>query len=264
MDLQGKTVLITGASEGIGAACVEAFRKRGARISVVARSREKLERIAGTDGAVTAGDLTDPEVRGACIKATLEKFGSIDVLVNNAGIGLYTPSWRAKLDDIRHLMELNFFVPIAMVQLVVPHMARQGGGVIVNVGSIAGKVTLPWMTIYSASKFALGSWTDGLRLELKDKGIHTITVCPGYVKTGFQDHMLGGQVPRSIRRSKKFAITAEQCAEAIVRGVERNKRTIVTPAVGWALVAAARVAPGLLDWQLYRLYRGAEEADGGS
>ncbi len=262
MKLEGKTVLITGASEGIGAACAEAFRRRGARLSLVARSREKLEKVAGTDGLVTAGDLTDPEVRAACVEATLDRFGSIDVLVNNAGIGLYTPSWQADMADIRHLMELNFFVPVAMAQLVVPHMARRGGGTIVNVGSIAGKVTLPWMTIYSASKFALGSWTDGLRLELKDKRIHAINVCPGYVKTGFQDHMLGGRVPRSIRRSKKFAITAEQCAEAIVRGVERNKRTIVTPAAGWALVAAARLLPGLLDWQLYRLYRGAEGSDG--
>ncbi len=255
MEIAGKTVLITGASEGIGAACAEAFRRRGANISLAARSREKLERVGGEKALITAGDLTDHEVRRQAVRATVEKFGSVDILINNAGVGLYGPSWKADMADVRALWELNFFVPLAMIQLVVPHMAPRGAGVIVNVGSIAGKVTLPWMTLYSASKYALGSLSDGLRMELKPKGIHTITVCPGYVKTGFQDHVLFGQAPPSIQRSRKFAVTAQQCAEAIVRGVERNQRTVMTPRVGWLFVALERVLPSAVDWQLCRLYR---------
>ena len=126
---------------------------------------------------------------------------------------------------------------------------------LVNIGSIAGKVTLPWFTLYSSTKFALGSMTDGLRMELADDGIRTMTVCPGYVKTGFQGHALVGRPPDRLLRGKKFAITAEQCAEAVARGVERNARTVVTPASGWALIVAQRLFPSLVEAQMKRIYR---------
>lgn len=255
MEIRGKAVLITGASEGIGASCVEAFRKRGARLSLAARSEEKLKRLAAPGDVLTAGDLADPDVRRRCVDGTLERFGAIDILVNNAGVGLYQPSWKADFEAVRRLMEINYFVPLAMSQLVAPHMIARRAGVIVNVGSIAGKVTLPWMTLYSASKYALGALTNGLRLELKQYGVHAMIVCPGYVKTNFQSHSLGGEVPESVRRSKKFAITPERCAEAIVRGVERNQRTVMSPGAGWLFVVAARLLPGLVDWQMHRMYR---------
>ncbi len=260
MKVEGKTVLITGASEGIGAACARAFGRRGARLSLVARTREKLEKAGGPEAVITAGDLREAAIRERAVAATLERFGGIDILVNNAGIGLYAPSWSAEMEDVRALMELNFFVPIALTQLVVPVMAERGSGVVVNVSSIAGRVPLPWMTLYSASKYALGAWTDGLRMELKSRGIHTMTVCPGYVKTRFHEHMIAGKVPASIQRSRRFAITAGRCAEAIVRGVEKQKRTVMTPAVGWVLVGLERILPSLVDWQLHRLYRGIEQA----
>jgi len=250
MRIDGKVVLITGASEGIGAACAGAFRKRGARISLIARSAEKLRAAGGPDALITAGDLTVPEIREAAVSATIERFGAVDILINNAGMGLYDPAWRAPLADARGLFELNFFVPLALTQLVAPHMRRRGGGVIVNVSSVAGKVTLPWLTLYSASKYALGSLTDGLRMELKKDGIHTIAVCPGYVQTNFQEHALGGDPPPKIARSKRFAITPEQCAESIARGVERGARTVMAPRSGWLFVLAERLLPSLVDAQL--------------
>jgi short-subunit dehydrogenase len=250
MRIDGKVVLITGASEGIGAACAAAFRKRGARLSLIARSQEKL-RAAGGDGAiVTAGDVTVAEIRQAAVAATLDRFGAIDILINNAGMGLYDPAWSTPLADARSLFELNFFAPLALTQLVVPHMRARGNGVIVNVSSVAGRVTLPWLTLYSASKYALGSLTDGLRMELSKDGIHTIAVCPCYVKTNFQDHALGGEPPPKIARSKQLAITPEQCAEAIARGVERGARTVMAPRSGWLFVLAERLFPSLVDARL--------------
>jgi short-subunit dehydrogenase len=247
MQIDEKVVLITGASEGIGAACAAAFRKRGARLSLTARSEDKLQRAGGPDSLITAGDITEPETRERVVSRTIERFGSIDILINNAGIGLYSPAWKAPMAEARKLFEMNFFVPLAMVQLVVPHMRERKSGLIVNVSSIAGKMTLPWFTLYSASKYALGSLTDGLRLELKRDGIHAMTVCPGYVKTGFQSHALSGKPPDSVQRGRQFAITPEQCAEAIARGVEREARTIVTPVIGWVLVALARLLPSVVD-----------------
>jgi short-subunit dehydrogenase len=165
-------------------------------------------------------------------------------------MGLYAPAWSASLADARTLFELNFFVPLALTQLVAPHMRARASGVIVNVSSVAGRVTLPWLTLYSASKYALCSLTDGLRMELKKDGIHTIAVCPGYVKTTFQAHALGGEPPPKIARSKQFAITPEQCADAIARGVERGARTVMAPRSGWLLVLAERLFPSLVDAQL--------------
>jgi short-subunit dehydrogenase len=204
-----------------------------------------------------AGDLTEAEVRRRAIQAAVERFGGLDVLVNNAGVGLYAPTDAASMPLVRRMWELNFFVPLELVQLAVPYLERQGG-VIVNVSSIAGKVTLPWLTLYSASKFALNSLTDGLRMELKAKGIHTIAVCPGYVTTRFGEHVLAGRPSPSVQRSRMFSVTAGECAEAIVRAVEKRKRTVVIPAAGWILAGIARLAPRLLDWQLERIYRRVE------
>lgn len=152
------------------------------------------------------------------------------------------------------MWELNFFVPLDLVQRVAPSMKQQRSGVIVNVGSIAGKMTLPWFTLYSASKYAIGSLSDGLRMELRSFGIHTMTVCPGYVKTRFQQNVLRGTPPALAGRSRQWAISPEECAEDIVRGIERGKRTVVTPASGWLLILLERIFPSLVDRQLERIY----------
>jgi short-subunit dehydrogenase len=121
-----------------------------------------------------------------------------------------------------------------------------------------GKVTMPWITVYSASKYALNSLTDGLRMELAEKGIRFVAVCPGHVKTAFGAHALVGRPPAALERARAFSITAEGCAEAILRAVERGTRTVVVPAAGWILVGLARLLPWLIDWQLARIYRSVE------
>ena len=95
---------------------------------------------------------------------TLERFGAIDLLINNAGVGLYAHSWSASMEDVRQLMELNFFALLGMIQLVAPHMRNRRSGMIVNVSSIGGKMPLPWATLYSASKYAVTALTEGLRM----------------------------------------------------------------------------------------------------
>lgn len=254
MRIDSRVVLITGASEGIGAACAREFRLRGARISLNARSEDTLKEVGGPEALVTAGDITAAEVRRRVVERTLERFGAIDILINNAGVGLYSPAWKAPPGEARAMFELNFFAPLEMIQLVAPHMRERRSGMVVNIGSIAGKVTLPWFTLYSATKFALGALTDGLRMELAADGIRTMVVCPGYVSTRFQSHALVGQAPDRLLRGKKFAITAEQCARAVARGVERDARTVVTPAIGWALIAADRLFPGIVERQMAKIY----------
>ncbi len=127
----------------------------------------------------------------------------------------------------------------------------------INISSIAGKVPLPWLTLYSASKYALNAYSDGLRVELGQAGIHVLCVCPGYVDTPFRENVLQGEIPEPVARQKLFMITAEQCAEATLDGLRRRKRTIVTPRIGWVLVVLARLLPGFLFARMAKMNAGA-------
>ncbi len=257
MDLPGKIVLITGASGGIGAAMARSFHARGALLSLMARSADKLESVARETKAVfTVGDVTSDQDRRLAVEATLAAHGRIDVLVNNAGAGMYVPAWRADMAQVRGLYELNYFAPLELIQLVVPEMRKRGGGMIVNMSSIAGKVSLPWFSNYTASKFALCAVTDGLRIELAPFNIRCMTVCPGYVKTNFQDNSLASRPPDRLWRFKQFVLSPEQCAEAAVKGIEREKRTVIVPATGRLLHLAYSIFPSAVDLFLARIYRG--------
>jgi short-subunit dehydrogenase len=237
----GKVALITGASAGIGAACAAEFARAGAKLSLCARSEEGLRRAAGDQALITAGDLTEESVRRRVVERTLERFGAIDILINNAGVGLYIPSWEAPEAEVRRLMELNFFALLGLIRLVTPHMRARRSGTIVNVGSIGGKIVLPWMTVYSASKYAVGALTEGLRMELRRDGIRTMLVCPGYVLTEFQQRAWASPAASGARPAVRHH--RRQCAVAIRRGVERDARTVMSPRVGWLLVALARLLP---------------------
>jgi dehydrogenase/reductase SDR family protein 7B len=247
MRISGRVVLITGGSEGIGAATAREFAASGARLALTSRSEDKLRAAAPAGALVVPGDITSAADRVRIVETTLAHFGAIDILINNAGAGYYQPSWEMPLDEVRALMELNFFAPLAMTQLVVPHMRPRRSGMIVNVGSIAGKIVLPWMTMYSVSKFALGALTEGQRMELKGAGIRTMIVCPGYVQTGFQKNVRYGKTPPRVERARSSAISPEKCATAIRLGVERDARTVVTPRIGWLFVLAMRLLPSLVE-----------------
>ena len=257
MHLSNRVVLITGASQGIGAACAAEFARCGAKLVLAARSESGLRKAAAESGAhdvlTVPGDLTDETYRADLVSRATDRFGAVDILINNAGCGLYAPAWNAPIADARRLVELNFFVPLALTQLVAPGMRERRSGFIVNIGSIAGKVTLPWMTLYSVSKFALGSLTEGLRMELMESGVRTMIVCPGYVKTAFQEHVIAGKAPESVVRGRRFAIEARKCAEDIRRGIERDARTVVTPRAGWLLAAASRLMPAQVEAHLARM-----------
>jgi len=252
MKIDGKVVIVTGASAGIGAACAAEFARAGAKLSLCARSEDGLRRAAGDQALITAGDLTDEAVRRRVVERTIERFGAIDLLINNAGIGIYIPSWEAPEVEVRRLMELNFFALLGMIQLVTPHMRARRSGTIVNVGSIGGKIVLPWLTVYSASKYAVGALTEGLRMELRRDGIRTMLVCPGYVLTEFQRRAVG-EVPPQMVKGRRFAITAAECAADIRRGVERDARTVMSPRVGWLLVALARLLPRAVEARMARM-----------
>ncbi|MFN7923271.1 MAG: SDR family NAD(P)-dependent oxidoreductase [Bryobacteraceae bacterium] len=255
MNLNGQSILITGASDGIGAAMARVLAKRGAKLTLMARSADKLAAVASETGAqASPGDVTSDADRRRAVATAVDRFGSVDVLINNAGAGMYVPAWRADMRQVRELYELNVMAPLELIQLVTPHMQRKRHGMIVNVASIAGKVALPWFTNYTSSKFAVCAMTDTIRMELKPWDIRCMTLCPGYVKTGFQDNSFAGRPPDKLWRLKQFAITADQCAAACVRGMERDARTVFVPRTGWLLQFGYVLIPGIIDHFLGRIY----------
>jgi len=247
MRVDGSVVLITGASAGIGAACAGEFARAGAKLALTARSEDGLRRAGGPNALILPGDLTKEADRRRVIDRTIETYGRIDILLNNAGVGVYWPSWNIPMEEVRFLMELNFFAVLGLTQLALPHMRACKSGMVVNVGSIGGKMVLPWLTVYCATKFAVGALTEGMRMELKRDGVRTLLVCPGYVVTGFQENVRAGQPPDRVKQGRRLAITAERCARDIRRAVERDARTVVTPWAGWFLVLAMRLFPRIVE-----------------
>ena len=179
-------------------------------------------------------------------RKTAARWGRIDILINNAGRGSYYTASTAPLDEARALFELNFFAPLALSQLAVPYL-RRTRGTMVNVSSIAGQISLPWLPVYSASKFALAAITSAQRTELRRDGVHVMGVFPGYVDTDFQTHAVGAAAAGRVVKGKRFAVSAGDCAEAIVNGIAHRKRTVVTPRAGWLLVWANRFFPGFIE-----------------
>lgn len=257
MRLDGKIALITGASGGLGNAIARELRSRGARLVLTGRSSDSLKRAAEGDDLRIAGDLASDAFREELISSVDARFGGLDLLVNCAGVGLYASSDKAPMELVRKMFEVNLFAPLDLSQRSIPLMRRRRGGMIVNVSSIAGRITLPWFTLYSASKFALCAMTEGMRMEFGHEGIHLLTALPGYIRTPFQDNVLGGQPPESIRRMKRFAVTAELCAARIRAAIENDAKTVVTPQSGALLFFFAKLFPGLTETWFAGIHRKA-------
>jgi short-subunit dehydrogenase len=260
LDLRSKNVLLTGASSGIGAALVPILREKGARVALVGRSAETLATLAGPNDLVIAADLEIAGERLSVVDSCLSKFGHVDILINNAGAGAYGSTITMPEEVARRVFEINFFAPLHLCQLTVPHMPA--GSLVVNIGSVGGQMMLPWMSLYSAAKYALTGLTDCLRVELSMSGIDVMGVYPGHVRTPFQQHSVYGAAPGFLAASNnRFAISPEECARAVVRGIERRSRTTVTPAIYWFPIWLSRLMPSLFDSQLRRMMTQIGSAD---
>jgi NAD(P)-dependent dehydrogenase (short-subunit alcohol dehydrogenase family) len=188
MDVKGTVVLITGASSGIGAAAALAFDRAGARVAVAARRAERLERLVErmADALAVPTDLAEPAAAGAMVDATVRHFGRIDVLINNAATLAMAPGDRTSTDDVRRCLETNFIGPMVATNRAVQYMRRRGGGHIINVGSPAAVLGVPFLGPYTASKAALSGWTRSLQAEWEGTGIVVSEYLPGNVATGAQ------------------------------------------------------------------------------
>ena len=181
-----KSILITGASSGIGKAATRRFQAEGWNVIATMRSPERETELIGLDGVlVTRLDVLDVSSIGAAVNAGLRRFGRIDAVLNNAGYGAYGPLEATPLDKMRRQFDVNVMGVLATTQAVLPHLRRQRSGVIVNVSSIGGKITFPLGTLYHGTKFAVEGLSEALHYELLPLGIRVCIVEPGMVKTDF-------------------------------------------------------------------------------
>jgi NAD(P)-dependent dehydrogenase (short-subunit alcohol dehydrogenase family) len=189
-DFRGRSAIITGGSRGLGLLIARELGREGARVTIAARDSGELERARedlatrGVDVAIAACDVTRRDDAERLIAATVERTGSVDVLINNAGVIQVGPLEHMQLTDFEEAMAVHFWGPLYTMLAAIPVMRRQGGGRIVNVSSIGGKIGVPHLVPYCASKFALVGLSDSVRGEVAKDGIHVTTVCPGLMRTG--------------------------------------------------------------------------------
>ena len=190
LDFEGKIVVISGASRGLGLELARGFAKERAHVVLLARQREALTAAgrelesSGVQVTLLQCDVTKENEVRASIASTISQLGRVDVLINNAGMIQVGPVEHMKADDFAEAMAVHFWGPLYLMHEVIPHMKRQGHGRIVNIASIGGKVALPHLLPYAASKFALVGLSEGMRTELAKDNIYVTTVCPGLMRTG--------------------------------------------------------------------------------
>jgi short-subunit dehydrogenase len=242
MKWNGSVVLITGASRGIGREIALAAARRGARVGLMARSRDELIEVlaaCGGDGAVAVGDIGERAQVESALAALQAELGPADILVNNAGIGAYGPVADTDVKVFEDLMRVNYFGTIYATKAVLPGMIERGRGHIAMLASIAGRIGAPLEAGYSASKFAMIGFGEALAMELKPKGIGLSMIDPGPVTSSFFD---ARGVPYS-RKSPK-PVTPEAVATLVMRAVEGNKLEKFIPSwLGAALAFKTLVPP---------------------
>jgi 3-oxoacyl-[acyl-carrier protein] reductase len=241
--LDGKVALITGASAGIGLAIARRFLAEGADVAVVARRGERLAafadeaRQAGRRCAVIVGDAREETTAQQAVQTTLDTLGQIDLLINNAGMGIYAPLVGTSADDYDQMMDTNMRSTFLFTRHTVPSMLEQGAGTIINVSSMAGVMGFAGEAAYCASKFAQVGFTQALDRELRPRGIKVGVVCPGGVKTEFA--IGSGRTEEGVASSGM--LNAEEVAEAVLlmatqpagaRIVEIRMRPMVEPLAG--------------------------------
>lgn len=252
MRIDGKRVIVTGASSGIGRDLAMSLTGRGAALTIAARRGDRLEEVsreiaarhAGAEPAAVVCDVSNPEDVSRLVGGTVERLGGVDILINNAGVSVYGEARRTALGDFRDVMSVNFFGALHCTMEVLPFMRRQESGLIVNVATVAALHGVPYLSAYCASKSALVSFSQSLRAELAGTGLGVMIVYPGYTDTEiFQvEKKVGG----ALRPSASYARAAD-VAEAVVRRIEAGGRDIILTAQGNALNVLRGLAPHVVE-----------------
>jgi len=252
--IDGKHILLTGGSRGIGPVIAEALARRGAHIALAARSQEGLSHVAESlsefdvQTMTVAVDLAQPDQRHRLVSTVLEKFGAIDILVNNAGLENEGAYLSLPWQRIQETIEVNLLAPMELTYLLLPHMLERKMGHIVNMASVAAKCGAPYAATYDATKAGLAEWAQGLRLELADTGVHFSTILPGYITEVGMFARFGLTPPRTAA-----SCTPTQVANAVIKAIEHNTLEVIVSSTPQRLFYALKeLSPALGDRIMYK------------
>lgn len=250
-----KVIWITGASSGIGEALAIEFAKKEARLILSARREDELQRVAqltklpSLDIMLLPFDLNNTTNASALAAQIINKFGRIDILINNGGYSQRGEAMQTTAEIDRQLMEVNYFSYVNLTKAVLPYMKRQKSGQVVVISSIAGKFGFYLRSSYSAAKHALHGFFESLRLETESLGIKTLIVCPGKIKTNvsFNAITAAGLAHNKMDKSHENAMPAEECAKQIIQGIVNNKEEIFVGGKEILMVKIKRFFPKLFS-----------------
>jgi short-subunit dehydrogenase len=257
--IKGKRILITGASSGIGKAMAMECARRGAVLALAARGEERLKQV-GDEIRISFPQVPSPlifpcdVVKKKEVDCLLEqcakKMGNVDILICNAGAGVYGSTERTVSSDYEWIMDVNFFGTVHCLLSVIPLMKHAGEGLIVCVSSVAALHGVPYLGAYSASKAAVAALCQSLEAELHHLGIKLMVVFPGYTQTEFfqKEKMVGGG-----RRPAGPYAPPEKVARSIIEAVEKGKRQLVLSWAGKALYSTRALFPGLVAWAMRKI-----------
>jgi len=248
----GRVVLITGASSGIGRAAARAYATQGAHLVLAARREELLREVVreveglGSRAIAVRCDITQAEDVARLMREAETHFGGVDILINNAGIGLFGPVEALAEEQLRQVFELNFFALVRVTRAALPLLRKRPGGQIVNVSSVLGHRGLPLLGGYCAAKAAVNTLTESLRAELASEGISVLLVSPGFTETEFRQTRLNAEGWQQSSPPLK-QMSADEVAAAMVKASRRQRRDTILTLPGRAMVLANRFVPGLFD-----------------
>lgn len=252
--LKNARVLLTGASGGLGSALARALAARGARLLLTGRSMDRLREVARsvetlTETHIVAADLTNEADRKSVVQSCFDKFGALDVLINNAGIGARGLFENSSPEVLRQIMEVNFFAPAELTRECLELLVDGNRPILVNVCSASGRRGFPVRSEYCASKFALAGLSEVLRAELAIHGIDVLIVSPGHIRTEFYTHFIANttQAGRTGQMHER-GVPPDVAAEKIVRAIEKGKREIVFPFKIWLTLLVNRLFPAVVDY----------------
>ena len=248
-----KIIIITGASSGIGLASAYYFADKGAKLTIAARSEEKLQLVASelsgiSDVLVCKCDVKEENDCKKLIESTIERYGRIDILINNAGISMRATFEDMNLSVIKELMDVNFWGTVYCTKYALPHLIKSKGSVI-GVISIAGFKGMPARTGYSSSKYAIRGFLDALRVEHLHDGLHVMVFAPGFTSSNIRNVALtadGSQQGETPRDETKM-MSPERVAKLLGRGIRTRRRQMILTSLGKAAVFINRTFPALVD-----------------
>lgn len=258
IDLTNKVVLITGASSGFGEDAAKLFAKEGCKVVLAARRLDRLQMLAseiqnaGGEAIAVPVDVSQPAEIEVMVQSTLDLYGHIDILFNNAGYG--GMDWFENLKPDRHivtLIQVNLTGTILVTRAVIPHMLKQRSGHVINMSSVAGLISAPLITTYSASKYGVRAFTDALRREVRPFGIHVSGIYPGPATTEFGKKLERTRSRESVKKLKYPHLTSEYVARRVVEIAKRPRRTLVIPWWFRIITTFDTLFPVVVDWLLY-------------